>query len=218
MSGIEDDRDERIAELEARLSRRPSVGVKPPVALAALVGACALLWMQQLDATYYFSSKEPISLGAEGDYHFDRAASNRYAEVRGVPTLRGAYGEEGGKTFVIVGLRDTPLLVKRATLDTERWTPGRTAPQPDQRPFAVRGRLLAKDDAEVYQDGFKRLEEMGEVKPRWILIESDRPGTDFKAAAWVGGIGAFAALNLWFLLRGLAAFFDRGQKTKTPAP
>lgn len=217
MSGIEEDRGERIAELEARLSRTPSVGVKPPVALAALCGAVALLWMQRLDAGYFFSSKEPISLGAEGEYHFDRAVTNRYAQVRGVPTSRGAYYEDAGKTWVVVGLRETPLLVTRPTLETERWKPGSTAPQPDQRPFAVRGRLLAREDAELYKDGFTRLEEMGEVKPQWILIEGNRPGTDLKAAGFVGGVAAFGALNLWFLFRGLAAALDRGKK-KAPAP
>jgi hypothetical protein len=204
MSGVQQDRDERIAELEARLKRPPPVGVKPPVAAAALAGAIALLWMQKLDATYFISSREPITLGAEGDYHFDRAVSNRYAQIRGVPTLRGAYGLEGEKTFVVVGLRDTPLLVKRPTLDTERWKPGTTPGQPDQRPFSVRGRLLSREDAvETYKDGFEKLEQMGEVKPKWILIESDRPGTDVKAAAWLGGIAAFAAVNFWLLLRGL---------------
>jgi hypothetical protein len=76
----------------------------------------------------------------------------------------------------------------------------------------VRGRLLAREDAETYQEGFEKLEAMGEVKPKWILLESDRPGTDFKTAAWVGLLAAFAALNFWFLVRGLIAALDRGPK------
>jgi hypothetical protein len=205
VSGVEEDRNERIAELEARLNRPPAVGVTPIVALAALAGSIALLWTQRLDAEYFTSSREPITLGVEGDYHFDRAVSNRYATVRGVPTSRGAYGNDNGKNFVVVGIRETPLLVKRPALETEPWKPGATPPQPDQRPFSVSGRLLSRDDAELYKDGFEKLEQMGEVKPKWILVMGERPGSDLKTAGWLGGLVAFAAINLWLLLRGLVA-------------
>ena len=63
-----EERTTRIDELEARLSRRPAVGVMPPVALLALVGAVAMGVMQREDLAYYFSPREPLSLGAEGDY------------------------------------------------------------------------------------------------------------------------------------------------------
>lgn len=194
------------------------MGVKPPVAAAALAGALVLMWMQRLDVAYFASPKEPITLGVEGAYRFEEARSNRYAQVRGVPTARGAYGLEGDRTFVVVGLRDTPLLVKRPTLPTERWTPGGAAPQPDQRPFSVRGRLLAREDAETYADGFAKFEQMGEVKPRWILVEGERPGADFKTAAWGGGLAAFAAVNLWLLVRGLLASWDRLRRLKADKP
>ena len=40
--------------------------------------------------------------------------------------------------LVAVGLRDTPLLVRRAAFANEPWKVGTTPPQPDQRPFSVR--------------------------------------------------------------------------------
>ena len=216
-SPVEEERAERIAQLEARLQRRGTVGVSPFVAATALVGALALLWMQRADAAYFLAPATPITLGSEGDYHFDRAVTNRYAQVRGVPTSRGAWGHEGSGAFVVVGLRDTPLLVKRAPLPGEEWKPGAPPPQPDQRPFTVRGRLLAREDAQRFEaDGFTKFEEMGEVRPRWILLEGARPGGDFGAMAWLGGLVGFAGLNLWFLVRGLLALLDA--RRAPPAP
>ncbi|MFZ5471203.1 MAG: hypothetical protein ACOZIN_17410 [Myxococcota bacterium] len=202
-----DEREERIAELEARISRRRGPGVKLPVALFAIAACVALLWMQRLDVGYHFSPKEPLSLGAEGDYHFDQLASNRYAQVHGVPTLRGAYSVEEGTTYVVVGLRDTPLLVRRQAFPSEEWKVGTLPPQPVQSPFAVRGRLLSRQDAVRYEEGFRQLEPLGEVRPRngqlWILIEGERPGENPVTLLWILGLSAFAVVHAWFALRAV---------------
>lgn len=200
---MQGEREERIAELEERLRRRSPVGVKAPLALIAIGAAGFLLWMERLQLEYFFSSREPISLGAEGDYHLERLASNRYAQVHGIPTSRGAYSKQDERTYVVVGLTETPLLVWRGALSGEEWV-DQVPPRPNQSPFGVRGRLLARADARRYEDGFKELEQMGEVKPAWILVEGERPGTSVSALLWLGGLGLFLTFNLWLLIRSLA--------------
>jgi hypothetical protein len=207
-----EDRSVRIAELEARLSRRASVGVMPPVAALALCAAVGLLWMQYDEVSYFFSSREPLSLGLEGDYHLERALPNRYAEIHGTPTIRGAYGiDRSDQHFVVVGLQNSPVLVKRRALPSEDWRPGTTPPQPDQRPFAAQGRLIARGAASRWSDAFTKHDEYGEVKAHWLLLEGARPGGDFAAMAWIGVLFAFAGVNLWLLLRGVLALFARAQ-------
>jgi hypothetical protein len=141
-------------------------------------------------------------LGAEGSYRWDLLASQRYAEVRGTPTHRGAFFRKGGEVFVVVGLFDSPLLVLRHALPSERWI-GNVPPPPDPRPFTVQGRLLSRADAQRYQDGFAKLEAMGEVKPEWMLVAQEAPGADLTPLLLASALGVFGALNAVLLWRGV---------------
>lgn len=168
--------------------------------------AGVLLWQLRGDLAYHFSPKEPLFLGAEGAYQFGLLASNRYAQVHGTPSSRGAYSVEDGTTYVVVGLTGTPLLVRRRAMPHEAWTPGTRPPRPDQTPFAVRGRLVSRADAGRYEEAFRVLESSTELSPGgglWLLIEGERPGEDPATALWLFGLGAFAAVNLWFAFRAL---------------
>jgi hypothetical protein len=206
----DEERAQRIAELEQRLAKPPSLGVTPIVAATALVLCAVMLWMQAGDTQYFFSAHEPIQLGAEGDYHFERAQTNRYAELHGVPTARAAFGQDGSTTVVAVGVRDTPVMVWRKALKGEEWTPGTKTPPPNQQPFTVRGRLIARDGApDKYSDAFKVMDKENEIAAKWVLVESARPGGDLVAMLWAGGLTALAAFNLWLLVRGLAAMAMR---------
>lgn len=205
MTPDEEERSKRIAQLEARLGQRAPVGVMPPVAALALLLAGWMMWLQYADVAYAFSSRDPILLGVEGAYLFDRAVSNRYATMHGIPTLRGAYGVDGDQPFVVVGAQESPLLVKRKLLPTEAWKPGTTPPPPDQRPFMASGRLLSRADASKWAEPFAQHDAFGEQKPKWILIEGARPGADFAPMAWFGLLLAFAGVNVWLLVRGLSA-------------
>jgi hypothetical protein len=171
---MREEREQRIAELEARLARRSRGGVKPPVALVAIAVSLALLWMQRRELLYFFSSSTPLSLGAEGDYRYEALVSNRYAQLHGIPTMHGAYEREGEAVYVLVGLTESPFVVRRPALPGEEWVLGKKPPQPDPRPFAVRGRLLAEEDAPRYQEAFALLRSKGEVKPvggrLWIVL------------------------------------------------
>jgi hypothetical protein len=216
---LREERERRIAELESRLARRSGLGVKPQVALVAIAVAVALLSMQWKDLTYFFSPREPLSLGVEGDYRAEGLESNRYAQVHGIPTARGAYERDGEQVYVVVGLRESPFLVRRGVLPTERWVPGRTPPPPDQRPFAVRGRLLAEEDAPRWQSAFALLRGMGEVQPRggrlWLLVEGERPGEGY-GQLWVAMLLlTFIAANVYLLVRGLTSRAGRSPPSGT---
>lgn len=210
------DRDERIAELEQRLSSPPRVGVQPLVALAALGVAIGLMWQYRLDFAYFFSPTDAVQLGAEGDYHFDRGISNRYVAIHGLPTSRGSYSPDG--SVVALGIRDTPIMLWRPALPTEEWKKPAPPPRPDQRSFGVKGRLIARDEAPArYTDAFRQLDAYGEVAAKWLLVEGERPKSDPKTFAWLGALTALAVLNLWLLVRGLIALKRQSPKASSMA-
>jgi hypothetical protein len=204
---IREERERRIAELEARLARRPRSPLRAPVALVGIGVAVALLVMQWREVRYFFSPRTPLSLGAEGEYRYPELVSNRYAQLHGIPTSHGAYERDGEAVFVLVGLRDSPFVVRRPALPGEDWAPGKRPPRPDPRPFAVRGRLLAEEDAPRYRDAFELLRAKGEVQPLegrlWIVIEGQRPGDDLGRLAVTVLLVLIIATNTLFLVRGL---------------
>lgn len=206
-----DDRERRIAELEARLARPTNVGVTPLVAAVALAFSAYLIWGQRADLEYQFTApKDAIDLGSEGGYRFDLAQSNRYVQIHGTPSPRGWFFVERNTTVVVIGIVDTPIILRRPTLPTEKWSPGEVPPRPDPRPFTVKGRLLSRDDAPPrYIDAFAEYEKWSGAPAKWILLQEDKPGGDLGGQAWVAVLGAFAALNLWLLVRGTLRFFKR---------
>ena len=197
------DREKLIAQMEKELNR-PRVGLLPPVAVLAMVAGLSLAWWMRSDAQYFFSSRDPIELGAEGDYHLDRAVSNRYAQVHGTPTLRGWYVEEKDGSFVVLGLNDTNLLVKRTSFEDEnRRLPDGKRPQPRQNPFFARGRLLSRADAEKYEDVFREHEQWSGAPAKWLLLAEQPPGKDFSGVAMFAFVLLFSAVNAWLFVRGL---------------
>ncbi|NTX61765.1 hypothetical protein HUA74_13970 [Myxococcus sp. CA051A] len=205
-SSVQAERDARIAELESSLARR-RVGVRPLAAVLGIVVSLALLMMQRRELAYFFSSRVPLTLGVEGDYRFDALASNRYAQVHGLPTARGAYERDGSALFVLVGLRESPFVVRRPALPGEDWVTGRPPPPPDPRPFGIRGRLLSEDDAPRYRDALALLRGMGELQAHegklWLLIEGERPGEDRGLVLACLALLAFGVLNAVLLYKAL---------------
>ncbi|MBU8898276.1 hypothetical protein DRW03_01060 [Corallococcus sp. H22C18031201] len=204
---VRDERARRIEELEARLSTRGRVGVRPSVALMGMVLGLALLAVQWQDLAYFASSATPLTLGAEGDYRYERLVTNRYAQVHGIPTSRGAYERQGDSFSVLVGLRDSPFVVRRAPLPGERWDEGRPPSRPDPTPFAMRGRLLSEEEAPRYREAFALLRAQGEVQPRegrlWLLVEGERPGADRGRLLVALMLSAFVCVNAVLLARGI---------------
>lgn len=206
-SSEEAERTARIAELEARLANPAPLGVRPIAAALGLVLCGVALFIFWADTRYYFSAKTPVQLGAEGDYRFELARDNTYVELHGVPTSRGAFGVDDNTTVVAIGVRDTPVMVWRKALRGEEWAPGKKPPPPNQQPFTVRGRLLARADSagdtSKFRDAFEKLDGFGEVNAKWVLLESEKPGTNFAIALFTTVLGAFAGFLLWLLVRGL---------------
>src|SRR4051812_23833873 len=110
---VREERERRIAELESRLARRPRSPLRAPVSLVAMGVAAALLVMQWREVRYFFSPREPLSLGAEGEYRYPELVSNRYVQLHGLPAAYGAYEREGDAVFVLIGLRESPFVVRR---------------------------------------------------------------------------------------------------------
>lgn len=197
------EREALIAKLEQQLER-PRVGVLPPVAAIAFVGALFLAFQMRADVAYFFSSREPIELGAVGGYFPERAVSNRYAQVHGVPSARGWYVEEPEGSFVVLAVNDTPFLVKRVTFpDEQRRGADGKRPQPRQNPFFARGRLLARADAPAYEPIFAEYEAWSGLRASWLLVAEQPPGRDLGTVAMFGFLVAFALLNAWLFVRGL---------------
>jgi hypothetical protein len=199
----DDDRQQRLRELEARMGQRPGVGIRPWLALGVMVGCAVMLQAMQLDVLYFFSSREPIDLGREGEYRLERAVSNRYVELHGLPAEKAWFLQEQGESWVAVPVRDAPVLVRRRTLSTEPWKPGERPPKPDQRAFGLSGRLLSREDAQRYAEVFRQHQEWDGGGARWILLAEERPGASLSTAAWAGLLGALLALNGWLLVRSL---------------
>ena len=200
-------REDRIAELEEKIVRRGVGGVSLPVSILAIVIASGLLVARRYEISYFFASEVPLMLGAEGEYEFDRLKSNAYAQVHGIPTIRGLYATENGRRYVMVGLRDTPIIVRRHPLPGEEPLPGRIAPQPNQTPFGVRGRLLRQSDVPQYSESIGKLLRMDGLRARegavWMLLEGERPGADLKTLFSTLALFAFVAINAWFVWRNL---------------
>ncbi|HZA13279.1 MAG TPA: hypothetical protein VE618_02230 [Myxococcaceae bacterium] len=186
-----------------RSVRSRRVRVRWPAALAGLTLACGLLWVERADLAYLISPRDPISLGDESGYDFERLTSNRFAEIHGIPTAGGAYSRDGDRIHVVVGLRNTPVLLRREALPTEDWVPRRPPPAPDPRPLGARGRLLAEEDAPRYQSAFEMLgrELTAKDGQRWILLDGERPGADAGTALLGAALLGFAILNIWWLVR-----------------
>lgn len=201
------ERDERIAELESRLEKRSYVGVSIPVSVLALGVVCFLLAGQLKDLRFFFAPGTPLTLGAEEAYRFERLQSNRFVQIHGTPTPRGLYEVRNGKRYLLVGLKGTPILVHRKPLPGEEQLSGKAPPQPDQRPFAVRGRLLAAKDASSYGESIRTAAAVTGLQPLdgqlWIVLEGERPRSDVKALLVCFVLAAFGGLNGWFLWRNL---------------
>jgi hypothetical protein len=204
------EREERIAELEGRLAHRNYVGVSIPVSVLAIAAVSFLLGRQWPDLKFFFASATPLALGTEGAYRFEQLASNQYVQIHGTPTRRGVYEIRNGKRDVVVGLRGTPIVVQRRPLPGEeqaRGNRGQAPPQPNQTPFAVRGRLIAQADAPAHAETIQQLAQMGELQPRagglWIVLEGERPRSDLKTILLTAILLVFGVFNGWFLLRNL---------------
>ena len=181
------------------------------VSLGALGLSLFMLWHMRLEVAYALSPRDPITLGVEGDYHFDLARSNRYAQVHGTPALRGIYLQTGKQTRMAVPLQGTPLVIVRSLLGGEALVQRGKSPPPNPQPLALRGRLLSPNDAGRYGEllrGFVAGDKRSQgIKPTWLLIQGDRPGADLSDTLIALVLVIFAGLNGWVAWRRLRLAF-----------
>lgn len=173
------------------------------MAAIAFLGAVLLMWWMRSDVQYFLSSAAPIELGAEGDYHFERARTNRYAQVHGTPMARGWYAQGKEGDFVLLLVADTPLVLRRASFPDELADERGRRPQPRQNPFLARGRLLARAEAGPYAEALGQMEAWSGQPVRWLLLGEQRPGADLSVMLSFGFLLLFAGLNGWLFYRGL---------------
>jgi hypothetical protein len=212
-------REARIAELEAGLRARTIPGVRLPVALVCLAGALYLFWRELPDVAYALSSASPLTLGQEGAYRFEALANNRYVQLHGTPTGTAFWGQDRRGPFLVVGLLDTPVLVRRAPLPGESWTSGRPPPPPLQTPFGVGGRLLGEHEAPAYRQAFLKARQLPGVRPKdgslWIVLEGERPREDWGAVLTAVLLALFAAFNGWLAFSAVVQR-RRGARARGP--
>ncbi len=210
---VAEEREEVIRALEEGVSRRRTLGIRWPTALAAILLAVALFGWQRLDRelAYFFSPTEPLNLGGAGDYKWENLRSNRYAQIQGTPTFVGVFSRHSGdEVRVTVGLQGTPVLVHREALPSEDWPQNRPPSPVDQRPFAVQGRLLSESDApSLFRPAFERQRHAEGMKPQdgklWLLLAKEAPRRDWGSVALALFLFTFVMLNVWLGLRDLAS-------------
>jgi hypothetical protein len=211
---VPEEREARIAELQARLRAPKTPGVRLPVALVCLLGALYLLSRELPDVRYALSSTVPLTLGREGEYRLEALVPNRYVQLHGTPTGTAFWGRDRTGPFLVVGLLDSPLLVRRPPLPGETWTAGRPPPPPLQMPFAVRGRLLPEAQAPAYRAAFERARGLPGLRPRqgqlWIVLEGERPKEDLGAVLTALLLFLFACANGWLAVDALRRMRRRG--------
>lgn len=204
LDGVAHARRRRIEELEARADR-PARGVSPWVFLLAAGALLYFITQQRADLAYWLSPRAALNLGVRGEYRLEELVSQRYVELHGVPGRRGLYAREQGRTFVIVAIAETPILLRREALPTEDWSiEAPLPPRPDPRPFSVRGRLVARHEAPRFEQAFVELLRDGELRPHrersFVLLESVRPTDMWPSvlitAALLGLLGLNAAMFL----------------------
>lgn len=212
-TSLREEREARIAALEARARRPRGLGVHPAMAVMGMLVCGVLLWQERLDLAYLFAPRNVTTLGASGSYRLEALKANRYVQVHGRPTSKASFGEVDGRTLVMVGLEGTPFVVRRPPLPGEAWRPGQPAPSPNSSPFAVRGRLLRADQDPAFSQGYAAFEEHPQLREvdgtLWGIIEGERPGSDRGAAAWGALLVTLMLFNLWMFVRGVQTQLQR---------
>lgn len=207
IDALREEREARIAQLEARERSPRGPGVHPLMALMAMAVVGFLLWQDRLDLAYLFAPRTPVTLGEEGTYPREGLTPNRYVQLHGRPTTNASFGEVDGRTVVMVGIEGSPFVLRRSPLPGETWRPGEVPPTPNPAAFSVRGRLLREDQDTRFSQGYEALRSSPQLHPidgvLYGIVESDRPGSDRGTAAWAALLVTVLFLNLWLLVRGI---------------
>jgi hypothetical protein len=165
----------------------------PAFAVLALAFSGWLLWDLGPDVAFFFSSRDPIDLGAPGAYRLELARENRLVQVRGELVQAVPVTEARSGTPRTVGrLAGTNLVVDR---------PGRGGPP------VFEGRLLPARARGDYAEAVAAMRERGAaLDDRWVVLrDGDRPRKKWLPVAGSAILALLAAVNLRALVKHLTA-------------
>lgn len=174
-----------------RRRESPLLARNPALAVLALAVASWLLWDLFPDASYFFSSREPIDLGGPGAYHLERARENRLVQIRGelaeaVPVTES----RSGHPRTVGRLSGTSLVVDR---------PGRGGPP------VFEGRLLPARARADYGEAVAAMRARGaRLGDSWVVLrDGERPRKRWLPVLGSAILAVLALVNLRALLRRL---------------
>ncbi len=185
------------AEPERPRRRESPLLARSPV--FALVMSALCVWLGfglWPDAVYFFSSRDPIDLGAPGAYHLDAAVANRLVHVRGrLVDPMTATERPSGAQRTVGRLAGTNLLVDR--------------PGPPGSIDLFEGRLLPLDKRDKYADAAGILRERGTpLGEGWqVLRDGERPRRGWLPVLGLALLLLVLAVNVRALVRPILAGF-----------
>jgi hypothetical protein len=199
---VQDD-EQFLKNWESQLAK-PRIGVFPFVAAFALLCTGFFMFNMRADVAYFLSDVTPLELGAEGSYFEKNALENRYAQLHGIPSTKGWYLDEKEGAFVVVGVNDSPFLVRRGRFQDEAVGSDGKPPAPKQNPFFARGRLISRASASRYESVFAQYRGWSGSEARWILLAEQAPRSNRGVPVSFLFFLIFGVVNAWLLVKGLS--------------
>jgi len=185
------DDDEDLAE-DFRPKSRGTLSLS--LTVTGLVLAGYLLFDMRDDVVYFLSSGTAVDLGADGAWQREHLKDNVFATVHGTPGPVADRFKAWGKTYEIVAVRGSPILVRRTPF------------APGQKPFTASGRLLRDTSLlPTYAATFQAMASRGDAVPfsdhLWVLLDEQSPRSGWETPAMFLLLAFVLALNGWSLTR-----------------
>lgn len=197
--------------------RRRSSPLPGVVAVVASALAVWLLWGFLPDVAYFFSSRDPIDLGAPGAYHLDAAVANRLVHIRGRLVDPMSATERSAVQDLARGLGGSAEV---ASGNGSRRTVGRIAgtnllvdrPGPPGMVDLFEGRLLPQGKRDEYAQAARILKDRGTpLGDGWqVLRDGERPRRAWGPVLGTALLVLLLAVNLRALLRPFLASAANG--------
>lgn len=187
----------------ARVARRDPVGWRSPALMVAVAAFSAYLaWSFRSEVAYFFSDPTPIDLGAEGEYHLDRAQPNRYARISGLPSVAKVQYKQLGTAYKVFYILGSRVFVRAELL------PRDGKPHDGWTVYEGRGRLLDLRSEPEYvniREWYRERIGFDFSRPAWILLDGVAPRAQWQYPIVVGVLLLVALFNLVLLARRLLA-------------
>jgi hypothetical protein len=206
MSDLDREESTDLDDDEVDFRPRPRGSLSLSLVVLGVGLSAYLLYDMRDDFSYWLSQPIAVDLGADGIHPFDKFADNIYATVHGSPGPVADRFTSWNRSFELVALRGTPILVRRTPTDADLpLTTGKPPPPPDQAPLRATGRLLIDGSILSYSPAFETLVNRGGAVPReghlWILLDGERPRSGLRIPALFSMLTAVLVFNVGALIR-----------------